>query len=362
MLPHVRSLDGLRGVAILLVMLLHFGLLDCGWIGVQIFFVLSGFLITRILYSTRGLPPRRFFSGFYANRALRILPLYFFYLALVAIALAPSGDARFSRNWPFLLTFTVNFTRSWHDWAFFPIISHLWSLAVEEQFYLVWPVIVRMLDGVRMRIFAASIIGVIPLFRFFLGRMLDDGTRSAFAVGDTVYWHTLSQVDAFAAGGFVAIASLTGANLRWLSSLFGPLAVLTVLVGIGNGYPLAGTRNLQHVWSYTLLNSTTAAGIAFLIGPSTRSGAGRVLEAFLSSRVLRAIGRVSYGMYVYYLCLILAFWKWLPATVGKLPRAILFLPYLLLVFAVAFVSFELFESFFLKFKRRMERAPSGRPD
>src|SRR5258706_538487 len=161
---HIPALDGLRGVAILLVLVLHFApyapglqaptvLLDrlylrvsgIGWTGVDLFFVLSGYLITGILYDTRG--SKHYFRQFYARRFLRIFPLYYVALALFLIILPwphsfdsvireLRGDAVW--YWTYLYNMRVAAT------GFLPssALGHFWSLAVEEQFYLIWPIVV----------------------------------------------------------------------------------------------------------------------------------------------------------------------------------------------------------------------------
>ena len=156
----IPALDGLRGIAIILVMLHHFtyyrptsgidaligSVLFFGWTGVDLFFVLSGFLITGILLDTRG--SERYFTSFYARRTLRIFPLYYLvlFLAFVVLPKFPAvhpvlaGQADVPPQWPYWLYLT-NFSiadRGWvHGW-----VDVAWSLAIEEQFYLVWPLVI----------------------------------------------------------------------------------------------------------------------------------------------------------------------------------------------------------------------------
>jgi len=159
----VPALDGLRGIAIILVMLHHFtyyrptsgideqivSVLIFFWTGVDLFFVLSGFLITGILLDTRG--NERYFTSFYARRILRIFPLYYLilFLALVVLPKFPAvhtvligqdASVDLPPQWPYWLYLT-NFSiadRGWvHGW-----VDVAWSLAIEEQFYLIWPLVV----------------------------------------------------------------------------------------------------------------------------------------------------------------------------------------------------------------------------
>jgi peptidoglycan/LPS O-acetylase OafA/YrhL len=160
--PHSPTLDGVRGLAILLVLLFHgaypyhliapdhpFALFDFGWMGVDVFFVLSGFLITGILLEAKRRP--RYFVHFYGRRTLRIFPLYYLVLGVVFIVMpllvsdlelgAPES------NQVYLWTYTSNlYTAYMGQWMFHSgtvDLNHTWSLAIEEQFYLLWPLLVR---------------------------------------------------------------------------------------------------------------------------------------------------------------------------------------------------------------------------
>src|SRR5687768_1805284 len=158
---HWPALDGLRGTAVIAVLVCHYavllprtpavGLLEIGWAGVDLFFVLSGFLITGILLDARGTP--HYLRNFYARRALRIFPLYYGFLAVtllvsLAVKLAPGASHEGLRHlWaaqPSLWTYTANYwmpaQTAWSPWS--EVVIPLWSLSVEEQFYLVWPLVV----------------------------------------------------------------------------------------------------------------------------------------------------------------------------------------------------------------------------
>ena len=145
----IPSLDGVRAIAILLVLYAHADIPGhsafmlaaikgrCGFLGVQLFFVLSGFLITALMLRERERTGGVSRAGFYMRRALRILPAYIAYLAVVAI-MPPMADHRLTRSdWLSALTYTVNF----HPLPLPMAISHAWSLSVEEHFYLLWPLV-----------------------------------------------------------------------------------------------------------------------------------------------------------------------------------------------------------------------------
>lgn len=163
----IPALDGLRGAAILLVLLIHFGaqaglptlfhrLAYKGWVGVDLFFVLSGFLISRILLESKN--SAAFFKNFYIWRALRIFPLYYFVLIvgcfvaplfLTEAAIKAYLDGSVS-NAGYLFAYLTNFSLIFIPGLTFGVFGHFWSLAVEEHFYLLWPAAVRWLNKERL--------------------------------------------------------------------------------------------------------------------------------------------------------------------------------------------------------------------
>ncbi|TAK57976.1 MAG: acyltransferase, partial [Dehalococcoidia bacterium] len=185
---HVRlaGLDGVRGIAVLAVMAYHFALFaelptsatwldstvatvtNTGWVGVDLFFVLSGFLITGILYDAAA-APTGYFRAFYARRALRILPVYFGFLAVLlwllpAVHSMQSADFHeLRRNQLWFWGFSANIWMAGRQWwqANLYGTGHLWSLAIEEQFYIVWPAVV-LLSRRRGLMAIAAIAIVVP--------------------------------------------------------------------------------------------------------------------------------------------------------------------------------------------------------
>jgi peptidoglycan/LPS O-acetylase OafA/YrhL len=161
----IPALDGIRGLAIALVMFHHFTLyggmrpdfvLDkvyrhvalVGWVGVDLFFVLSGFLITGILHDSRS--DRHYFRNFYMRRTLRIFPLYYGVLAatflVLPLVLDVSGSCReLLRDQAWYWTYLINVQIGLDYWPSCFVLGHFWSLAVEEQFYLVWPLLLYLL-------------------------------------------------------------------------------------------------------------------------------------------------------------------------------------------------------------------------
>src|SRR5688572_7114217 len=150
---HIPALDGLRGIAVLIVLGFHIfpNHVKFGWAGVDLFFVLSGFLITGILLESKGTP--NYYRNYLAKRTLRIFPLYYFFLIVFFIVFPLVGYSDSIYNYDYLSS-----TQSWYwlyiqNWRIFfdphypgeDIISHFWSLAIEEQFYIFWPLVIYLI-------------------------------------------------------------------------------------------------------------------------------------------------------------------------------------------------------------------------
>lgn len=369
---YVKSLDGIRAIAVLLVMLFHYRIYEfgsagmgVGWVGVQLFFVLSGFLITRILLEEKRNTLSLYLKKFYWRRALRIFPLYFGYLlAISAFFLFSSQPSFLGDKLPFLYTYTFNFTRLFPEWMHSPLYTHLWSLSVEEQFYLFWPFFIYFLSGRLLKIGIGCILLLTPVCRWFLGYYLSSYSGLATeAVGEAIYWFTFSHLDAFAIGGAITVFDLENKVKKPAYVLIGS----GLMIGIagflnasaiiqGNrhfdistlGFPIGGMDNMQHVWSYTLLNISFAALIITLLANQDKRGV-------FTNQLLVSIGRVSYGMYLFHWAILAAFSK----VVERLPisfhSSVLFTFYFFLVYGIALMSYQWYEKPFLKFKDRLYR-------
>ncbi|MCU0334900.1 MAG: acyltransferase, partial [Chitinophagaceae bacterium] len=156
---YFKQLDGLRMLAVALVLLHHFAphighAIAAGYLGVELFFVLSGFLITRILYQARG-SMGSIYRQFVGRRALRIFPIY--YLVFIVLLLAGEPSAR--QYWLPLVSYTFNYTMAARQLSGIPFI-HTWSLCVEEQFYLLWPFIIVALRS-RYRLLLAVLAAIV---------------------------------------------------------------------------------------------------------------------------------------------------------------------------------------------------------
>ena len=360
---HYPCLDGLRGLAILLVVphnaditvpVLHgpFAvftvLIDRGWVGVQLFFVLSGFLITEQLYRSRQ--ASNYFGGFYARRALRIVPLYCaaVVLALVLMKMLASRGQPVTQTplWVLLCgILVINWTEPLGTGI--PGLPQFWSLALEEQFYLIWPVAVRVFAS---RLLALSV-GIAAAALAVRTLMLLFGASTSM-----VYMWTISRMDALAFGAVAAlivqrwrVRGGVPAPWRWIAGGFG-VALLGALL---SQLYATGTWPTQTV-GFTCLG---LACMLILLGAVANDFSPRPhpVLAVLRSRPLVAVGRYSYGMYVFHIffAIFAAAWiKRIAASFGDARMIACALLMLALSYGAGFLSYHLYEKHFLRLGRR----------
>jgi peptidoglycan/LPS O-acetylase OafA/YrhL len=371
---HMPALDGIRGVAVILVMVCHFSrlmdlstpshglfnkLTDAGWTGVDLFFVLSGFLITGILLDSKDSP--RYFFSFYMRRILRIFPLYYLacFVYLVGLPLI-QNHLGILTNLKSLASVRIWFWVYAANWGMaitgksFGTLGHFWSLAIEEQFYLFWPLAVRYTSN---RTLARMCLGATLLSQFLRIVLLLNG----FALG-TIYIITVTRLDGLLLG---ALAALAVRNGRWLAQAASSLKYLIscsavgliVLAGVCRGFP-PDQAPLVTVFSPLLL-AVMFAGI--LLSAIIHSGSH--LEEFFRASWLRSCGKYSYAMYVFHLPITLTVEHWirpyfLKTSANALPD-VLHIPAVMvyiivmsfLTYAVARISWTVMEVHFFNLKR-----------
>ncbi len=341
-------------------------LFQFGWIGVDIFFVLSGFLITRILLETKETPDR--FKNFYARRVLRIIPAYYLLLVAVFVILPffvefdTEGVKRIQRNQGWLWTHLTNWGFVWHrkvwataDWL---AMDHLWSLAVEEQFYMVWPLAVFFLKRSQVKQLCFVCLVFSPALRCVLWLMqMRNGA---------LYFPTPCRLDGLAMGALVAVLAMEPGGLAIRQVLFQRLATgATALLG---GL-LVWRGGLKFTDSPTVVFAPvfTNLMVAFVI-VQIASGTGRFWPRLLSVGFLRAAGKYSYALYLFHapllhpLLFLLPAQKLVAATGSELVGNLTFVVFFMVAsFALALLSWHAFEKHWLKLKDRFEARPGPVP-
>ena len=377
------ALDGVRAVAFLLVYFWHYLYLPWGWTGVDIFFVLSGFLITGILFDSRNDVHR--VRNFYVRRTLRIFPL-FYGVFLVLLLLQPVFHWLWSWTWlvwPAYLGNLVVFTQPLvqgsavqrladamlypaqsHPWA--PIfIGHFWSLCVEEQFYLLWPwVVFWVYDRVKLTYICAVAIPIVLIARIMANRLLPD-----WMIANNVLGHaTPFRMDALLLGGLLALL-LRGPYAeallrwsRWVGRVALPLLLLWLLATRSHfSQKFLAKANFPGVETVGFSVIAALAGLIILLAIQTDSWTYTVLR----TSPLRWMGRITYGAYVFhdvfhqsynafadYLCVESPIRGSIP-DVLNMHRSLIVVPLgLVTTFGLAWLSFRFFESPFLNLKER----------
>lgn len=339
----IPSLDGLRGISILLVLLGHWALSDhaprwltpfghFGNIGVRFFFIISGLLITTLLLKERGRTGSISIRQFYLRRVFRIFPAAYFLILVIAIFAAWGRIALRPGEVLYASIFLMNY----HDFRAL-YLGQLWSLAVEEQFYLFWPALL-LLAGLRRSIrFAWVLVLTVPLLRAFMWYGLH-------ASDTAMTKHFESVADALMLGCLLAVYFNTLGNWAWYRRL---QAFPVVFLGGAFGLVLAGnalflvTPGGFYVWGQSLANVGTALVVDWAIrNPDVT--AGRLLNA----RPLVLLGVLSYSLYL---------WQ-NPFLLGSANSVWTSYPYNLgFAFAAALASYFLIEKPFLQLKERFSQ-------
>ncbi len=309
----IPGLDGLRAIAFLLVFAFHTDYLQFGWMGVSLFFVLSGFLITGILLDMKKtLATRDYFFKFYGRRFLRIFPLYYFYLILMtalalwlySISYRPLYMQIFLDQVWYAVFYVYDFFFGTIAFNYSFFLDHFWSLSVEEQFYIFWPLLILL---VREKSLKKLFLGVIAfglifrvafllIYRAGIFRFLGESAPLA------IFPLPFSHMDAFAFGAYISRFGIPKAKEQFL-----PLLVSLPIIGFASqyiatgdigtisslGYPILLPNAYQFIWAYTLLNYFFAVTIYSVVK-------NRLFNRFLELPPLRYLGKISYGLYVYH--------------------------------------------------------------
>jgi peptidoglycan/LPS O-acetylase OafA/YrhL len=354
----IPELDGLRGLAILLVMVHRFwprsgvgvaaDVAGAGWIGVDLFFVISGFLITGILLDTKG--DDGYFRNFYARRMLRIFPLY--YLFVIGVFIAFSGNPEFREHagspaWYLLHLGNIPEGILDNDVPYW--LAPVWSLAIEEQFYLTFPLLVYFLDRKKLTVVLVAMVLAAPALRLATTVAWPDHER-------VQYLFTLCRIDTLAAGCLLAVIvrSVDLQRFRPQAIQIAMVAVPAVVVlAVASG--LDRTSPFDRVFGYSLVavGCTTIVALVLL-------ARDRRVTSVLRWSPIRYLGKLCFGLYLLHrpadtIVNALADRAGIDADLWIMPAKIA------VAVALATLSWRLFERPFLKLKDHFasERHPSA---
>ena len=353
------ALDGLRGVAILLVVLYHnFGFIKqsfFGWLGVDLFFVLSGFLITSILLNELGKPG--YLRNFFIKRILRIFPLYYLFLIIFLILLPLFGLYKkelnfFITNQWWLWTYLQNWLYSLYPSKSGNMLTHLWSLAVEEQFYIVWPFIILLVKSPKKLFFIMlGILTLVIVMRSIIW-------LSHFENLNYTTLYTFTRIDGICIGSMVSLL------MRFKPLLISQnLAVITLGLALLNfGFFFINEADKDGYPYFALVGYTTFCTMFGLLLHEIVTGSNKTItNKILSLPSLRFFGKISYGFYVFhwpiyiitqaYFFTVLNTSCHLNNTFSKFGASILSTG---LALVISIISYYSFERYFLRLKDKFK--------
>ena len=363
------NLNGLRFIAALLVIVHHIEQIKSifridnywgsvpfveiiGKLGVILFFVLSGFLITYLLLAEEHRFKAINIKNFYVRRILRIWPLYFLIIILsflvfphIDIFSLPgyTEDAVYSNLWLKLLLYTLFYSNL--VLAFLgavPFASHTWSIGTEEQFYLVWPVLLKIVKQNRIMLMVMIILFYVA-FNFSLATHYTDFLP--FKKNIRSFW-SMFNIDCMAIGGIFAILLFQKSKLLnplQNSSLFYASVILvTMMMIIGVHIPFIHYEVYSLLFAIIILNFAT----------------NKNMKISLENRAFNYLGNISYGLYMYHpIAIVMALA--ISTHLNYTENWLIYLLSFVITAAIASISYKYYESFFLKFKLRFTRILSG---
>ena len=350
---HFGSLDGLRFFCILAVLWHHAPvwtamadpgtLLQRGFLGVDFFFVLSGFLITTLLLREEARTGRFSLRGFYWRRILRIVPVYFFAVTLVVVyTVMLKGETRYAPLVPWYYLFLSNFLT-----ADIPMLAPTWSLAVEEQYYMLWPLLLLVLPRrwilpALVLLVAVNVAGILGAFRTVGIHPVEAGVLR-FALPNATYAPIL-----IGSGIAILLHDPRGFAALWrvLSARAAPLVVAAALLAV-----IATTPPDVRGWPNLGIHLLMAASLVTLVVREDHMAA-----PLLGWRPLARVGEISYGIYLYHLMALAVVTKLLPGA----PAPAVLVLYAALSALVAEISFRTLERYFRRFRHGIARAAPSR--
>jgi peptidoglycan/LPS O-acetylase OafA/YrhL len=357
----IRALDGIRGLAILLVLWAHYtgiglqyhvnsmlvGASQWGWVGVDLFFVLSGFLITGILVDSKG--SNGFFKNFYARRFMRIFPAYYALLVIIFLSVPfltnlgdlPDNRTIYGPHWIYWL-YLYNFYGAFKSHSQ-GLLAHTWTLAIEEQFYLIWPAIVFLCDRKRL----LWVCGIAAVAAMALRIILLASGVSVVAIS----FLTITRMDSLTIGAAIALLLRQPGGAARVNSLARKLIWLTpicvLLIYAGKKSSFVFFTLCDEASKYTLLALFFGALISLIVTSSPSS----MLNRLFSISWMRFFGRYSYGIYLFHVPMLMLMSQKVPNPLTPIQQLLAYALFLICTVLLGLLSWNLVEKHFLKLKR-----------
>jgi peptidoglycan/LPS O-acetylase OafA/YrhL len=337
------SLDGIRAIAVLLVMAGHLNLVYAGGLGVDVFFVLSGYLITAILVSEFSVTGQINLKKFYARRALRILPAVILLLLVLNtfVAISQPSEQAATFRWDSLgaLFYIANWLRAFgRDLG---ILGHLWSLSIEEQFYLLWPITLgfllsRKLNSNQIIVIVGVAVVLVNVDRVYLYHGIESFNR--------IYNGLDTRADALLIGSALGLSGY-GVFSRRIFGVLGLLGAAFVTYVLFIGYPVSAA--LQPPIGLTIGGTLFALGVVFFLA-AILSNHESIFSKALRLPPLVWTGRLSYGLYLWHFPAFTFVGAWFPEMQ---PERLMALK-VLATFLCATISYYCLELPCLKLKKK----------
>lgn len=369
----IKELDGLRGIAVVLVMALHLfkraayftehpvletftTFTTVGWVGVDIFFTLSGFLITSILLKSKT--DEHYFRNFYVRRVLRIFPLYYASLAFVLL-FAPKVEPEFKEQLgmalPIMLLYQQNWALLFKDFHITQYLGTTWSLAIEEQFYLIWPFIVYKLDREKLVKFSMGYI-VVSIIARILGTLLWTNVGEATTF---FYYTSFARFEEMLFGGSLAVFLTYDGSQDKIRRYSIPLFVASLALFIGLSLlSLPGLPHPDYASVPLTLGGYPAAALftVGLIGVFISYPPQNILRRIFGNPILTFLGQYSYSMYLFHMpaALILLDVFWHSELRGWKPFILYPVTTYIVTVIIALITWNVLEKHILGLKKSFE--------
>ena len=338
---YYKGLDSFRGIGILWIICCHYfpgyGFFKFGWVSLEVFFVLSGFLITKVLLNS--INENHYFKNFYARRALRIFPIYYLFIGVFFLALFIFSKANsfqfLKNNYPYYFIYLQNFLFVFNGLEPLSYLNHLWSLAMEEQFYFIWPITIYYIRNITT-LRKLLIITIIIVFIIRLVIWWKWGYRY-----ETYHCNTFARIDTIAFGCFLGCGFSYTELTKKVRSLIIILSVSVFPIGIilfKNPYV---TNPLFSTIGYTSISILTIFFIEYFIKEKTK------FKFLKNNWLINYLGQISYGVYLFHIPVfyIINFKSNLPNPVNGIVSMIL-------SFSIAAISYKFYEQRFLNLKKK----------